>query len=149
VDLTVRVNGSSVVTTGVRTFAAGVDYTVLTYGAVGAGTTLVVTDDNRLPSATTRAKIRLINGVAGSSPMTMSLDYLPLAADVAVGGVSAYATANVAGASRIDITSTTSTDALYSVTATTTSALLQGQGVYTVFMLGGKSTPTGVFRRER
>jgi hypothetical protein len=32
---------------------------------------------------------------------------------------------------------------------TTDGKLLQSQGVYTVFMLGGKATSEGVFRRDR
>ena len=150
VDLTVRVNAAVVAGSGARQFVAGNDYTVIAYGTAAAPTFKVLNDDNRLPSATTRAKIRLVNGVIGSTPQTLSLDFLPLLTDIPGGESSpTYASANVAGASRIDITAIGAADSLFTQSATTTSALLQGQGVYTLFMLDGKATPTGVFRRDR
>lgn len=144
VDLTVRVNGA-VVSTGARSFAAGSDYTLLTYGLDGAGEVQVVTDDNRLPSAATRVKLRLVHAAAGTDPLTLSVDYLALATDIASGTVSPFATTNSNSSVRLDVTSASGVSALYSATDVN----LQGQAVYTVFMLGGNASPTGVIRKER
>jgi Domain of unknown function (DUF4397) len=145
--LTVRINGTAFLNEN-RTFAAGADYTLLAYGAAGAGRLLVLTDDNRLPSATTRVKVRLVNGISGSDPLTLSVDFLALASDVAAGASSAYATANSNSSVQLQVTSATAAEPLYQTT-TTTPFNLVGQGVYTVFMLSGNTTPTGIPRRER
>lgn len=143
-DMTVRVNGA-VVNSGTRTFAAGGDYTVLTYGAAGAAQVGLVADDNRLPTSTSRVKIRLLNGIATGDPLTLSVDFLALLSNVPAGSASAYATANSNAAARIDVTSASAISSLYSET----SVNLQGQGVYTVLLLDGNAAPQGVIRKER
>jgi hypothetical protein len=148
-DLTVRVNGA-VVSTTPRTFADGGDYTVLAYGTNAATTVALLADDNRLPSTATRAKVRLVNGTLGESPMTLSLDFQPLQpSDITVGNASSYYAADSTTATRIEISSLTATTPLFTQVGTTDGKLLQSQGVYTVFMLGGKATSEGVFRRDR
>ena len=66
-------------------------------------------------------------------------------AALASGTVSAYATTNSNSSVRIDVTSASGVSALFSAADVN----LQGQAVYTVFMLGGNATPTGVIRKER
>jgi len=149
VDLTVRVNGD-VVTSGARSFAAGTDYTLLTYGASTAAQVVVLTDDNRLPTAATRVKVRLLHAAGGTAPLTLSIDYLALASDIASGSVSPFATTNANSSVRIDVNSAAGVTSLF----TATDVNLQGQSVYTVLMLGGNvvngvETPTGVIRKER
>ena len=144
VDLTVRVNGD-VVTAGNRNFAAGNDYTLLTFGADTAAQVQVIADDNRLPTSATRVKVRLMHAATGTDPLTLSIDYLALASDVASGNVSTYATINSNTSVRIDVNSASGVNALFSATDVN----LQGQSVYTVFMLGGNTSPTGVIRKER
>jgi hypothetical protein len=145
--LTMRINGVAYSTTA-QTFAAGADYTVMAYGSAAAGQLLLLTDDNRLPSTTTRVKVRLVNGIAGSDPLTLSVDYLALASNVLAGAASTYATANSNSSVQLQVTSATASDPLYQTTSTTPFNLV-GQGVYTVFMLSGNTTPTGIPRRER
>lgn len=149
-ELAVRVNGAAF-STSTRTFAPGADYTLVAYGDPAAGSLALLTDDNRLPSINTRAKIRLVNGLAGTDPLTMQVDYLTQTAtsDIAQGTASAYATVAAAGSARLDITSPTAVDPLFTLTAATSTNLLQAQGVYTVFMLGGQSTPAGRLSRDR
>lgn len=149
-NLTVRVNGV-VINTATRTLVPGADYTILTYGAEGAGQVAVLSDDNRLPSVLTRSKIRLVNGVNAAGPLTMQVDYLTQTAtsDVVAGAGSGYATVTASGSTRLDITSATAVDPLYTVTATSGTNLLQAQGVYTVFMLGGQTAPAGRLSRDR
>lgn len=150
VDLTVRVNGT-VTTTGDRSFAAGTDYTLLTYGAAATPQVLALVDDNRLPTAATRVKVRLLHAAAGTDPLTLSIDYLALASDVAVGAVSPFGTLNSNNSARIDVNSASGASAVFSATDVN----LQGQAVYTVFVLGGNrdaqgnDIPTGVIRKER
>lgn len=149
-NLTVRVNGS-VISSATRTFAPGADYTVLAYGAENAGTVSLITDDNRLPGVNTRAKIRLVNGLTLGEPLTMQIDFLTQTAtsDIAAGTGSAYAITGAAGSNRLDITSPTAAEPLFSLTAASGANLLQAQGVYTVFMLGGQTVPAGRLSRDR
>lgn len=154
--LVVSVNGVAKSTTQ-QTFAEGGDYTVLAYGPDTGATVNVVAllDDNRLPSTTTRAKVRLVNGSDGAPPLTLSLDFQPLQpTDIAVGSGSTYYAADATSASRIEISSPSAATALFSQTGSSTDRLLQNQGIYTVFMLGGLNAngvpvPTGVFRKDR
>lgn len=149
VNLTVRVNGSEV-TNSDRSFAAGTDYTLLTYGPNTAPVVSVLTDDNRLPTSATRVKVRLLHAAAGTDPLTLSIDYLALASDIASGSVSPFATTNANSSVRIDVNSAAGVTSLF----TATDVNLQGQSVYSVLMLGGNvvngvETPTGVIRKER
>lgn len=149
-ELIVRVNGVAI-STATRTFAPGADYTLLAYGAENAGTVAVLTDDNRLPNVNTRAKIRIVNGLPGTDRLTMQVDYLTQTAtsDIPTGTASPYATVAAAGSTRLDITSPTAVDPLFTLTAASGANLLQAQGVYTVFMLGGQATPAGRLSRDR
>jgi hypothetical protein len=82
--------------------------------------------------------------------MTLSLDFQPLQpSDITVGNASSYYAADSTTATRIEISSLTATTPLFTQVGTTDGKLLQSQGVYTVFMLGGKATSEGVFRRDR
>ncbi len=145
--LTMRINGAAYSSTS-QTFAAGADYTVMAYGSAAVGRLLVLTDDNRLPGSTTRVKVRLVNGINGSDPLTLSVDYLALASNVLAGAASSYATANSNPSVQLQVTSATASEPLYQTTSTTPFNLV-GQGVYTVFMLAGNVAPTGIPRRER
>ena len=146
--LTVRVNGT-VISSATRSFAPGADYTLLAFGAENAGQLSVLTDDNRLPSVNTRAKVRLVNGLSLAQPLTMQIDFLTQTAtsDIAAGSGSAYATTAAAGSNRLDITSPTAAEPLFTLTAASGANLLHAHGVYTVFMLGGgpvtPTTPAG------
>lgn len=150
-NMTVSVNGSAVPAQA-PTFAAGADYTLLVYGTAADSHVSLITDDNRVPSATTRAKLRLVNGLASSDLLTLSLDFQNFVAtsDVGPGTASAYATPTVAGTSQIEINSPSVLLPLYTVTApNSASTLLNAQGVYTVFMLDGQAQPAGRFVRDR
>jgi hypothetical protein len=145
----IRVAGS-VIADQSLTFASGADYTLMAYGPLNNAVFRLIADDNRLPSLSTRAKIRLIHGASGIDPITLSADFLALATDIPVGDASAYATTASGTAVRINVTSAASTGTLVDEPVN-----VQGQAVYTVFLLGGNVTtageakPTGVIRRER
>jgi Domain of unknown function (DUF4397) len=143
-DLVVRVNGATVPAT-VPAFVAGADYTLLAYGAASAPLLRVLTDDNRLPTTANRTRVRLVNGTALPDPITLSVDFSPVAFDVAAGQASPVATTTSGSSVRVDVTAAFAATALY----TTTELNLQSLSLYSVFLLGGNSTPTGVVRKER
>jgi hypothetical protein len=142
--LTVRVNGSELLTT-TRAFAAGSDHTLLVYGAAGAGELRVIQDDNRLPSLATRSKLRLVHGAAGLDALTLAVDYLALVSDTVAGTASASSTVTSSSTARVDVTSASAAAAVY----TAEEVNLQGQAVYSVFVLGGNASATGLIRKER
>jgi hypothetical protein len=146
--LTVRVNGVNISATS-RTLTAGSDYTVLAYGSLAAPQVRVLSDDNRLPSTTGRARVRLVNGTAGGDPLTLSIDYQSIASDIPAGASSSYftvtSTPSGTTSTQVDVTAPSAATPLFS----TTSANLQNASVYTVYMLGGNATPTGRIQKER
>jgi hypothetical protein len=144
VPMVVRVNGA-VVVSPTLTFVAGTDYTLMTFGTLATPVLRQFVDDNRLPAVNTRVKVRLVHGAAGVDPATLSLDFLAVASDVVAGAASAYANVASSTSVRVDVTAATALAPLY--TAETVN--LQGQSVYTVFILGGNAAPTGVIRKER
>lgn len=144
-ELTVRMAGSVVGTT-TQTFKPGADYTLLAYGSAGSDAAYrLVSDDNRLPTAASRYRIRLVNAASTSGATTLSVDYAALVSDVSPGQASSFVTATTNSDARVDVTSSTGGEYLY----TLTEASLQSYGVYTVFLLGGNAAPTGVLRKDR
>lgn len=136
----VLVNGSSV-SSAPRTVAAGGDYTLLVHGT---DSVTLIADDNRL-AANGRFRMRLIHGAAGVDPLTLSVDYAALVNDITEGNASAFATSASNSSARLDVTSTSGVDPLF----VDTDVNLQSFGVYTVFLLGGNTTPIGVLRKDR
>jgi len=137
--VTMTVNGAAV-SVSAPTLVAGYDYTLLVYGDAAAPTVKLLTDDNKLPTSSTTAKIRLLNGLsANTAEMTLYVDYAVKATSVSQGSVST------------PVQMTATTDSLLTVNATASSTLLfsqsdtdlTAQGVYTVFLLGdGTSAAT-------
>ncbi len=140
----VRINGSLVAGDALN-FAAGADYTLLVTGTAAAPLVRLISDDNRLPSLTNRVKMRVVHGANGVDPITLSADFLALATEVPLGTASAYATTASGAAVRIDVTAPSAVAPLFE----RDSVNLQGQSVYTVFLLGGNATLQGVINKER
>lgn len=138
---TVRLNGT-VVDSSTRSLSAGADYTLM---VLGSGSVALLSDDNRLPSNTARLKMRLVHGAAGFDPLTLSLDYLALVADLAAGSASGYVITPSNGSARVDVTAPSAVAPVFS----DTDATLLGSSIYTVFVLGGNAAPTGLIRKER
>ncbi|MBQ0961673.1 DUF4397 domain-containing protein [Ideonella sp. 4Y11] len=145
---TVRVSvaGTSL-TASTATLEAGGDYTLLVSGTVASPTVSVVEDDNRLPTSSSKYKLRLVNAMNGmaSYPLTLTVDYEAVISDLAAGGVSDPVALNSNDAATLEVSSALSSTALYSLTDTALSA----QGVYTVFMFGTSAAPSGALRKER
>jgi hypothetical protein len=129
------------------TFDPGRDYTLLVQGTPSAARLGRVTDDNKLPSDTTKAKLRLVNGLAENTPvLSLSLDLLQVGNPAASGAESGYAT--------VRPTSGNGDGELLVLDGGTqvfraADQQLSAGNVYTVFVLGAQGSVTGRLRRDR
>ncbi|SEL26950.1 protein of unknown function [Roseateles sp. YR242] len=138
--VTLTVNGTSV-TVSAPTLVAGNDYTLLVYGDAASPTVTLLSDDNKLPTTSTTAKIRLLNGLTGNtSAMTLYVDYSVKATGVTPGSVSTPVQMTATTDSLVTVNSSSSSTPLFSQSDTTITA----QGVYTVFLLGDGTSATTV-----
>ncbi len=148
-ELLVQANGATALGTTL-TLNAGADHTLLVHGSAGNPQMNFITDDNRLP-ASGKGKLRLVHGAEGHDTLSLSLDSLALA-DAVVGSATAYQSVNPnSGNALIEVSSPLSATPLYTTARSSgsTGVSIESQGVYTVFLLGGGSTPRGLLRRER
>lgn len=128
------------------TLEPGADYTVAVYGDAAAPDWRLIADDNRPPASAERAKMRLLHMASGlNANLTLVKDYVAVATDVAYGNASSYSQVANSNDARVEVTSPLTVDPLF----LSEDAVLASRGVYTVFILGGAATPTGIFRRER
>ena len=144
--LAVSIDGA--VTTSTASLAAGADYTVLAFGRSTAPRVKLLKDDNRAPATDTDAYIRLVNGVDGAQAMTLKVGFGSLVTDVAPGADAAYAAVAGATSSRVEVT-TPGGGTIFTLSASGNQPLLQAQGVYTLFMLGGNASPSGELSKDR
>jgi Domain of unknown function (DUF4397) len=141
----IQVNAATALSGNV-TLAPGGDYTLAVYGDAAAPSWRLIADDNRPPASSERAKMRLLHMAFGAdSTLTLVKDYVGVASDVAYGNASSYTQVTTATAARVEVTSPLNTTPLFLAE----DVALPSRGVFTVFMLGGASTPTGILRRER
>ncbi len=139
------VNGTAL-SVAAQAMPAGGDYTLLVWGDATAPQVTLIADDNRLPTVTSNAKLRLVHGVAGlDAPLTLTADFSAVAGNVAQGQASAWAQVPASTAMRIEVSSPLSTTPLYALT----DASIAAKGLYTVFMLGDSSAPQAVLRKDR
>jgi hypothetical protein len=131
--------GGTAVTTTPLTASAGTDYTLLVAGTAGAATVAFLTDDNTPSTSTTLpVKMRLVNGLNGSTgTASLTAGGSSVAAGVPFGIGSAYKTLAAADGTAEIIVSDAGLTLL-----DLTSQTLQSGGVYTVFLIGDlSSTP--------
>lgn len=143
---TLAIDGSTVAVTGLSA-AAGTDATLLVAGsAASPGVTLL--NDPNLPSTSSSkpVRIRLVNGLNGTSgTMMMTVDGDVVADSVAFGGASGSVSVEASSAS-----STIEVSQAGSVLKTLTEQTLAATRVYTLFLLGDAGgTVTGVLRADR
>lgn len=138
----VSVNGTPVILGSVPTLAAGGDYTLVVYGAPGAALATVIADDNTLPSDSSKAKLRLVNGLSGA--LTLKVGLVVKASGVAGGAASGYFASDASSTASFNVTSA---DQLLNFTAI--DQVLVANGVYTFFMLGSAAAPLGQLNRDR
>jgi hypothetical protein len=142
-DLTLN-NGALTPTS--QTLAPGWDYTILVLNgsSVAGTTTTLIADDNRLPTSSTFSKISLINAMSLlGDPVTLNVNYTPVANAVALGNSSApnQVTAGTAD-TEIDTVDATTSTTLFSNTLT-------GSGVYDLFMFGSATAPVAALHTNR
>lgn len=136
--------GGTVAGLSTATLAGGADYTLMVYGTAAAPVAALIEDDNSLPSESTKARVRLVNGVADlAEPLTLSIDFQVAAEGVAQGAASAYTEVDASTTATVGVTGGSTT--LYSATDRTFS----GNANYTVFALGAAASKTGVLRKDR
>ena len=139
------VNGNPLATAPV-TLAAGADYTLLLHGAAAAPQAGWIEDDNRLSADVGSARLRLVNGVAALAvPLSMTVDFLPVADGVAAGSASAYASLAATTTAQLSVTAAGRAAPLFSAV----DQRLDAGAVYTVFVVGAPSAAVGILRKDR
>jgi hypothetical protein len=144
-SVSVTVAGSAV-SSPAQALAAGQDYTFLVYQNASGTQENWLVDTNRLPLSGD-ASVRLVHAMSGlTDPISLSVDYVPVATEVSQGNASSYDTgvaATTTGA--LGVTDTTTSQPIYSQSSVT----LSSQGVYTLFMFGSASSANGVLNQDR
>lgn len=144
---TISVDGTAMSTQS-QTLTAGGDYTLLAWNDADGTHTTLITDDNRLPTGSSKAKMRLINGMSGfGDPISLAIDYSPIAEGVALGAASDSVEVDSGTDYQMDVySSLTTTNVL-----TKTSVTLQSGTVYTLFLAGSATSDqvSGILRKDR
>jgi len=137
------VNGASFTTTA--SLNAATDATFAIYGPDGAPKLIVIDDDNRAPTTTGQARIRLVNLVDGGGLLALSIDLGSAVLAVSPGETSDQLQLTALSDSRIDVLD-------QSGVAVTSLLLvdLLADAVYTVFAMDdGAGAVTALLRRDR
>ena len=141
----VTVNGASV-SAAAQTLVAGADYTLLVYGPSAAPLAVWLTDDNRLPSDTSQAKLRLVHALADqAAALALKVDALPVASGVLPGTGSAYAAVAASTLAALSVTATGVGTAVYSAV----DQVLAAGSTYTLFVTGSSTAVSAVLRKDR
>lgn len=138
VTLQATVDGTAL-TPQTVTLAAGTDQTVLVTGHDAADATVtVLNDENRLPTTSTKYKIRLVHAAPSlaNENLSMTVDASDVVSDLAYGQASTFTDRTAATEADIDIT-TPSQGSIYTLVDQNLAAL----NVYTVFMFETASGP--------
>lgn len=134
------------VSTGSFTMQSGLDYTVFVWDTGGSIQLELLQDDNLLPT-NSRAKVRLLNGMSGlGAPLTLAVDYSPVAEYVELGAASTYEQVTSGTEYQLDVTNANTAETLL----TREEVTLAANGVYTYFLAGGgTSSVVGTLRKDR
>ena len=75
-----------------QTLTAGGEYTLLVWSNADGTQTTLISDDNRLPSSSSKAKVRIMNGLSALSvPVTLFVNFFPQLENIPLGQASAFA----------------------------------------------------------
>lgn len=125
---------------------AGSDYTLMVHGEPAAARSSWLLDDNRPALSAGQARLRLVNGVAGASgPLSMTLDFNPLADGLDAGAASAYRSNPAVVNGQIAVSAAGTPNPLFSAGE----QIFAAGGVYSVMVVGSAHAPTGIVRRDR
>lgn len=141
------VNGTALATQTLSV-APGSDVTLLVTGSSAADAQVVlVNDDNRLPTTTTKYKLRLVHATPSlaSDNLTLTVDFSAVASDLPFATASDFSSLTASSSASLEVTSPSSAVPLYSATDLNLAAL----GVYTVFLFDTTAGPNGVLRKDR
>ncbi|WP_442776954.1 DUF4397 domain-containing protein [Sphaerotilus montanus] len=134
----VTVNGGTL--TGASwTAAPGSDTTLFVWGTAAAPQFATLSDDNRLPGSSSAARIRLLHGL-GNLAQDLTLNIAGAAVTTASqGGMSPVTAVSAVTDTTLSVTSSSTAASVYELTGKTHDA----NGVYSVFLLGDSSLPSG------
>jgi hypothetical protein len=128
---------------------AGSDLTFLVSGINGAAATVTtITDDNRLPTVSTKYKIRLLHAspLLAADALTLSIDLSDVIGNQVYPAASGYASLTANSSSDITVTDFSANTTVFTLLA----QAMIGQGVYTMFVYDTSTgVPTGKLLRER
>jgi hypothetical protein len=133
-------------TSSSQSLVAGGDYTLLVWNDPSGTHTTLLTDDNHLATSG-KAKLRLLNGMSSlGEPITLSIDYSPIAEFIPVGTIAPVAEVSGGSEYQFDVTNANTTALLLS----RTSVSLSGAAIYTYFVSGGGTAPVvATLRKDR
>lgn len=138
--------GSTVVQTLTQTVANGTDYTLLVAGPAASPTVLLNTDDNSLPLLGDY-KIRAINGSSSAGPITVNDNFTPVVSSVSFGTISGFNNYLPDLAAQLNVVAGNTT--LQSWGDRLTPLQLPAGAAYSVFVLGGGTSPVATLIRDR
>ncbi len=143
VDLTVAGSPSTVPAAVLR---AGADYTLLVHGTPTAPLAQWLVDSNTRPVATSRARLRLVNGVVGlANPLALTADFAPVASGVAAGAASPYTELAASSKAQLAVTLPGASAPLF----TAADRALDAGATYTVLVVGSAAAPVGIVLKDR
>lgn len=147
--LSVSVAGGTPAPQPAFTLRPGRDYTLMVHGLLGQPQVSWIEDDNRQPSDTSRAKVRLVNALAeNAAALSMTLDVLPVADNVGIGLASTYTNVSPTtgtGSGAISVAAAGSTTPVF----TATSQQFVAGSVYSVFVFDTQAAAKGFVRQDR
>ncbi len=134
------------VASGMVALQPGGDYTLMISDANNTPQVALISDNN-FASTTHQSKIRLLNGASGLAvPLTLAVDYSPVAEFISVGDASEVAELAPGTDIRLDVLNTNT----LATVLTRESVTLLADGVYTLFVAGGgASAVSGTLRKDR
>lgn len=141
----VSVNGVAL-SVPAATLEAGTDHSLMVWGPAATPAAAWIDDDNRPPTVSGRAKIRLVHGVAGlAGALALTVDFTPRADGVAPGTASAPALLDATSTATLTVTSAGWTTA----PAPAVDQVLTAGSVYSLFVVGAAAAPTSILRKDR
>jgi hypothetical protein len=121
------------------TAAPGSDTTLFVWGTAAAPQFATLSDDNRLPSSPSAARIRLLHGL-GNLAQNLTLNIAGATVTTASqGNMSPVASVSAVTDTTLSVTSSSTAASVYELTGKT----LDANSVYSVFLLGDSSLPPG------
>lgn len=144
---TVAVNGT-VVEVPATALPSGTDHTLLVWGPAATPAAAWIADDNRAPTVSRRAKLRLVHGLAGlanSATLALTVDFIPAAGGVTAGTASPPAQVDASTDATLTVTALGRSSSVWTATERT----LAAGAVYSLFMVGPVDSPTGILFKDR